>query len=128
MINVLTPQSYHAARAPKLERRALGHAGATRDARGSARTRYPRGRDGRISSMNNPAPAIALLVEDGFEDQQLTGIIEGFAMAQVELVAIGPVAARTYTGRDGVAAVTSEIAPGTARGRTFAAVVIPGGY
>jgi protease I len=43
-------------------------------------------------------------------------------------VRIGPVAPRLYTGRHGAATVTSELAPGVARGRTFAAVVIPGGY
>ena len=78
--------------------------------------------------MNKPRPAVALLVEDGFEDQQLTGIIEGLTTAQVEVVPIGPAAARTYTGRHGIATVTSELAPGNARSRAFAAVVIPGGY
>ena len=78
--------------------------------------------------MNKPRPAVALLVEDGFEDQQLTGIIEGLTTAQVEVVPIGPAAARTYTGRHGIATVTSALAPGTAGSRAFAAVVIPGGY
>ena len=67
-------------------------------------------------------------MEDGFEDQQLTGIIEGLATAQVDVVTIGPVAARTYTGRNGIATVTSELAPEPARSRAFAAIVIPGGY
>jgi protease I len=78
--------------------------------------------------MNNPRPAVALLVEDGFEDQQVTGLIEGLATAEMDVVLIGPVAARTYTGRNGQATLASELAPGTARSRTFAAVVIPGGY
>ena len=58
----------------------------------------------------------------------LTGLIQGLTTAQVDVVAIGPAAARTYTGREGIATVTSELAPGTARTRAFAAVVIPGGY
>jgi protease I len=78
--------------------------------------------------MNTPLAAVALLVEDGFDDQQLTGIVDGLATAQREVVHIGPVAPRIYTGRNGAVTVTSELAPGAARGRTFAAVVIPGGY
>src|SRR4051794_36173434 len=110
MSSVLTPQSYHAARGPlSSSGRARGHARAVTN--------------GRISSMDKTAPVVALLVEDGFDDHQLTGIIEGFATAQVDVVIIGPVAARSYNGRSGVASVTSELAPGTARGRTFAAVV-----
>ena len=78
--------------------------------------------------MNTPRPAVAVLVEDGFEDQQLSGILEGLAVAPVDVVTIAPVAARIYTGRHGVATVRSELTPGTARGRAFAAIVIPGGY
>jgi protease I len=78
--------------------------------------------------MNNPRPAVAVLVEDGFEDQQLSGILEGLATMPVDVVLIAPFAARIYTGRHGVATVTSELTPGTARGRAFAAIVIPGGY
>src|SRR6476469_4255293 len=78
--------------------------------------------------MTKPRPVVALLVEDGFEDRQLTGLIEGLTAAQVDVVASGPAAARTYTGREGIATVRSELAPGTARSRAFAAVVIPGGY
>jgi deglycase len=78
--------------------------------------------------MDKPRPAVAVLVEDGFDDHQLTGLIERLATAQVDVVTIGPVAARTYTGRHGIATVTSELAPGTFRSRALAAVVIPGGY
>ena len=78
--------------------------------------------------MNTPRPAVAVLVEDGFEDQQLSRILEDLAIAPVDVVTIAPVAARIYTGRHGVSTVTSELTPGTARGRAFAAIVIPGGY
>jgi protease I len=71
---------------------------------------------------------VAILVEEGFEDQELTGVSERLAAAGLEIVTVGPVAGRTYTGRHGVATVASQMAPGVARTRTFAAIVVPGGY
>jgi protease I len=71
---------------------------------------------------------IGVLVEDGFDDQELAAITEHLRAAGVDLVLIGPVASRTYTARDGSATVTSEIAPGAARDRALSALVIPGGY
>jgi protease I len=78
--------------------------------------------------MNSRGQAVAVLVEDGFDDQELTGMIEGLSAAGLEVVLVGPVAGRMYTGRHGLATVTSHIAPGAARARTFAAIAIPGGY
>jgi protease I len=78
--------------------------------------------------MSSRGQAVAVLVEDGFDDQELTGMIEGLTTAGLDVVLVGPVAGRTYTGRHGLATVASHIAPGTARTRTFAAVAIPGGY
>jgi protease I len=72
--------------------------------------------------------AVAVLVEDGFDDQELTGLVEGLTAAGLDVVLVGPVATRAYTGRHGRATVTSHLAPGAARARTFAAIVIPGGY
>jgi protease I len=71
--------------------------------------------------------AVAVLVEDGFDDQELAGIIEGLTTAGLEAVLVGPVAGRTYIGRHGLT-VTSQMAPGAARARRFAAIAIPGGY
>jgi protease I len=78
--------------------------------------------------MSSPGQSVAILVEDGFDDQELTGLIDGLTTAGLDVVLVGPVAGRTYTGRHGHATVTSHIAPGAARARTFAAIAIPGGY
>jgi protease I len=72
--------------------------------------------------------AVAVLVDDGFDDQELTGIVEGLTTSGLEVVLVGPVASRRYTGRHGFATVMSHMAPAAARARTFAAIVIPGGY
>jgi protease I len=78
--------------------------------------------------MSTRGLAVAVLVEDGFDDHELTGIIEGLTTAGLEVVLVGPVASRTYMGRQGLATVTAHIAPGAARARTFAAIAIPGGH
>ena len=78
--------------------------------------------------MNTPGDAVALLVEDGFDDGQVTGLLDALAAAHLEVVPIGPVAPRTYTGRHGLATVVSQMTPAGARARPFAVVVIPGGY
>ncbi|MEN3340055.1 MAG: protease [Acidobacteriota bacterium] len=70
--------------------------------------------------------AVALLVEDGFDDRQVTGLIESLT-AHVEVVPIGPVAPRTYTGHHGLGTVVSQLTPASARSQTFAVLVIPGG-
>lgn len=78
--------------------------------------------------MDSTARAVAVLVEDGFEERELSGICEGLVASGVEVILVGPVADRSYTGRRGTVGVTSQMAPRTAGARGFAAVVIPGGY
>lgn len=78
--------------------------------------------------MSSRGQAVAILVEDGFEDHEVTGVTEGLTAAGVEVVIVGPVANHPYTGRHGLVTVTSQLAPGAARARTFAAIVVPGGY
>lgn len=78
--------------------------------------------------MDGTGLAVALLVEDGFDDRELTDISAGLLAAALEVVTVGPIAGRAYAGRQGVARVTAELAPRAAAERGFAAVVIPGGY
>jgi protease I len=78
--------------------------------------------------MSSRGQAVAVLVEDGFDDRELTGLIEGLNAAGLEVVLVGPAAGRTYTGRHGQATITSHMAPAAARARMFAAIAIPGGY
>ncbi len=78
--------------------------------------------------MNQRAPAVALLVEDGFDDRELTEISDGLSAAGFEVVTVGPVEGRSYAGRHGTATAIAVLAPRAAAARDFAAVVIPGGY
>ena len=70
---------------------------------------------------------IALLVEDEFDDGELTGPLETLGAAGADVVLVGPLAARDYRGQHGHT-VTSDMAAGKARAADFDAVVIPGGY
>lgn len=70
---------------------------------------------------------IALLIENDFEDVEVTGPVEGLRNAGVSVTLVAPVAGREYTGKKGTV-VISDLAAGAARAEDFDAVVIPGGY
>jgi protease I len=70
---------------------------------------------------------VAILVEEGFEDRELTGPLEALRAAGAEVVVIGPAAGATYTGKRG-GTVISDMAAGAARMKNFDALVIPGGH
>jgi protease I len=70
---------------------------------------------------------VAVLVEDGFEDSELSGPVAGLSEAGLIVTLVGPFAAREYTGKRGLV-VTSDIAAGAARREEFDALVIPGGH
>jgi protease I len=71
---------------------------------------------------------VAMLVEDGFEDRELTGPRDALREAGVTVVLVGPTAGTEFTGKRGQAVVTSELAAGSARMKDFDALVIPGGH
>jgi protease I len=71
---------------------------------------------------------IALLVEDEFEDVELTGPLGALREAGATVVVIGPSQGATYRGKRGDAVVTAEVAAGGARMKDYDALVIPGGY
>src|SRR3954465_2243247 len=71
---------------------------------------------------------IALLVEQEFEDSELTGPLEALRAAGATVVLIGPTANTDYKGKKLGTVVKSELAAGSARMSDFDAVVIPGGY
>jgi protease I len=81
--------------------------------------------------MAEPAPLarkrIALLVEDDFEDRELTGPLDALRDAGASVTIIGPTAGTEFRGKRGHA-VTSDLAAGAARMSNFDALVIPGGY
>src|SRR5229473_3063480 len=71
---------------------------------------------------------VALLVEEGFEDRELTGPLEALRSAGAVVAVIGPVAGAEYHGKRGQAVITSDMAAGSAKMSDFDALVIPGGH
>jgi protease I len=69
-----------------------------------------------------------MLVEQGFEDRELTGPLEALRAAGATVVLVGPSAGAQFTGQRGEATVTSDLAAGGARIADFDALVIPGGH
>ncbi|MGE0702835.1 MAG: type 1 glutamine amidotransferase domain-containing protein [Vicinamibacterales bacterium] len=71
---------------------------------------------------------VAMLVEDEFEDRELTGPLETLRAAGATVVLVGATAGGSYRGKRGEAVVTADIAAGAAKIKDFDAVVIPGGH
>ena len=74
------------------------------------------------------ATRVAMLVEEGYDDRELTGPLEALREAGVTVVVVGPVAGAEYRGKRGIAVVTSDMAAGAAKIKDFDAVIIPGGH
>ena len=81
--------------------------------------------------MADPAPLsgkrVAMLVEDEFEDRELTGPLEALRAAGATVTIVGPTAGTEFKGKRGDAIVKSDLAAGAARMKDFDALVIPGG-
>jgi protease I len=71
---------------------------------------------------------IAILVEDGFEDLELTGPLDTLRAAGAQMTLVGPSAHVEYRGKRGQATVTSDVAAGSVHVRDFDALVVPGGH
>ena len=71
---------------------------------------------------------VAMLVEDEFDDRELTGPLETLRAAGVIVTVVGATAGAEYKGKRGEAIVTADIAAGAAKAKDFDAVVIPGGH
>jgi protease I len=71
---------------------------------------------------------VAMLVEDEFEDRELTGPLEALRAAGATVTIIGPTAGAQFTGKRGEAIVTSDVSAGSAHMKDFDALVIPGGH
>jgi protease I len=71
---------------------------------------------------------IAILVEDGFEDLELTGPLDALRSAGATVTIVGPSAQTEYRGKRGQAVVTADMAAGSARIQDFDALVVPGGH
>ena len=71
---------------------------------------------------------VAILVEDEFEDRELTGPLDALRSAGATVTIVGPTAGTEFRGKRGQAVVTAGIAAGAARMKDFDALVIPGGH
>jgi protease I len=71
---------------------------------------------------------VAILVEQEFEDSEVSGPRDALIAAGATVVMVGPVSGAEYRGKRGETIVTSELAAGAARMKDFDALVIPGGY
>jgi protease I len=71
---------------------------------------------------------VAILVEQEFEDSELSGPRDALIAAGATVVMVGPISGAEYRGKRGEAVVTSELAAGSAHMKDFDALVIPGGH
>ena len=71
---------------------------------------------------------VAMLVEDEFEDRELTGPLEALRHAGASVSLVGAVRGAEYRGKRGDAIVTADLAAGGAKMADFDALVIPGGH
>ena len=70
---------------------------------------------------------IAILVEEDFEDSELTGPLEAMKEAGARVTVVGPSQGR-YQGKRRQATVTAEVAASEVTAEDFDAIIIPGGY
>ena len=71
---------------------------------------------------------VAILVEEEFEDRELTGPLDALRGAGAAVTVVGATAGATYRGKRGQASVTADLAAGSAKMADFDALVIPGGH
>jgi deglycase len=71
---------------------------------------------------------VAMLVDEGFEDRELTGPLDALRAAGATVTIVGATRGASFGGKRGEATVTSDVSAGEVRMRDFDALVIPGGY
>jgi deglycase len=71
---------------------------------------------------------IAMLVEEGFEDRELTGPRDALRAAGAVVTLVGPAEGTEFRGKRGQAVVTADVAADAAKMNEFDALVIPGGH
>lgn len=71
---------------------------------------------------------VAVLVEEGFEDRELSGPVEALRAAGADVVMVGPAAGGRFKGKRGEVEVAADLAAGDARMQDFDALIVPGGY
>jgi protease I len=78
--------------------------------------------------MRMAGKRVVMLVEQDFEDAELTEPLRLLREAGAEVTIAGPFASREYAGKRGHATVTADVSAGAIRLEEFHAIVIPGGY
>jgi protease I len=71
---------------------------------------------------------VAMLIEEEFEDRELTGPLEALRTAGATVSVVGAVNGAQYRGKRGEATVTADMGAGAAKMNDFDALVIPGGH
>src|SRR4051812_3401046 len=68
-----------------------------------------------------------MLIENGFDEDELSATTDQLREARLEVTLVAPFADREYMGRHGRRGVAATVAAGAARAHAFAAIVITGG-
>lgn len=77
--------------------------------------------------MSVSGARVAILVEDLFEETELTSPRDALTALGARVVLVGPMAGKVYTGKHG-GVVTADVSAGSVRVADVDAVVIPGGF
>src|SRR5918993_3269272 len=72
-------------------------------------------------------PRVAILVEEHFEDSELTSPRDALQAAGMDVTIVGPGAGQRYNGKKG-GSVAADRAADDVKSSEFDAVVVPGGY
>jgi protease I len=70
---------------------------------------------------------VAILIEDLYEDSELISPRDALLTAGAQVTIVGPIAGRSYAGKNGDL-VTADMDAGGARAADFDAIVVPGGF
>ena len=71
---------------------------------------------------------IAILVEDGFEDSELTVPLKTMKVAGARVIVVGTDSGKTYQSKSGKKTITAEVAADSVKAEDLDAIIIPGGY
>jgi protease I len=71
---------------------------------------------------------VIILVEDEFEDRELTGPLDALRAAGAEVTVVGSTAGAQYRGKRDGTIITADTSAGAVRMKDFDALVIPGGH
>ena len=71
---------------------------------------------------------VAILVEDGFEDSELTVPLKSMKAAGARVIVVGTDSAKIYRSKGGKKTITADVAADGVKVENLDAIIIPGGY